>query len=97
MLIPYTAPEAACRTQTEIQKSLFIADLAPVSSMEEAAAFWDSRRKEFHDATHHCFACRIGTGQVLENPATTESPRARRAIPCSTCSRCRSSPIRPSW
>lgn len=81
MLIPYTAPEAACRTQTEIQKSLFIADLVPVSSMEEAATFWDSRRKEFRDATHHCFACRIGTGQVLEKSSDDGEPQGTAGHP----------------
>ena len=81
MLISYTAPERSCRTETEIQKSCFIADLGPVSSMEEAAAFWDARRKEFRDATHHCFACRIGTGQVQERSSDDGEPQGTAGHP----------------
>lgn len=81
MLIPYTAPAAPCRTETDIQKSTFIADLAPAASMEKAAAFWDARRKEFRDASHHCFACRIGTAQVLEKSSDDGEPQGTAGHP----------------
>lgn len=81
MLIPYTAPEAPVRARTEIQKSIFIADLAPTASMEEAEAFWDARRKEFRDARHHCFACRIGAGQAREKSSDDGEPQGTAGHP----------------
>ena len=81
MLIPYISPEAPFRAETTIQKSLFIADIAPVSSMEEAQEFWNGRRKEFRDATHHCFACRIGTGQVQEKSSDDGEPQGTAGHP----------------
>lgn len=81
MLIPYTAPEAPVRARTEIQKSIFIADLAPAASMEEAEAFWDARRKEFRDARHHCFACRIGAGQAREKSSDDGEPQGTAGHP----------------
>ena len=44
----------------EEKKSRFLADIAPVSSAEEAAAFIESIRKKYYDARHHCFAYVIG-------------------------------------
>ena len=40
--------------------SIFIAQAFPVSSEEEAKINIDEVKKEFFDATHHCFAFRIG-------------------------------------
>ena len=44
----------------KIKGSRFIASLAPVPSEEEALAFLRARREEFRDATHNCFAWRLG-------------------------------------
>ncbi len=81
MLIPYTAPAGPCRAETTIQKSIFIADLVPVSSMEEAQNFWAGRKKEFRDATHHCFACRVGTAQVQEKSSDDGEPQGTAGHP----------------
>lgn len=81
MLIPYTAPGAPYRFEMIIQKSRFIADLLPASSAEEAQALWESRRKEFRDATHHCFACRIGTVQPLEKSSDDGEPQGTAGHP----------------
>jgi len=43
--------------------SIFIAQAFPVSSEEEAKTEIDEVKKEFFDATHHCFAFRIGKGE----------------------------------
>lgn len=40
--------------------SRFLAYLAPAPSVEAAKEFLDSLRRRFPDATHHCFAWRIG-------------------------------------
>ncbi len=42
--------------------SRFIARAMPVSTNAEAENFIDQMRKKYHDATHNCFAYRIGTG-----------------------------------
>lgn len=49
----------------EEKKSRFIANIVPVSSEEEAAAFIDSVRKKYYDARHHCTAFIIGRNKEL--------------------------------
>ena len=50
------------RAEAEVRElgSRFLAYLAPAPSVEAAKEFLDSLRKRFPDATHHCFAWRIG-------------------------------------
>lgn len=43
--------------------SIFIAQAFPVRSEDEAKAHIEAVKKEFFDATHHCFAFRIGKGK----------------------------------
>ncbi len=81
MLIPYTAPAVPYRTELVIQKSRFIADIAPARTMDEAQDFWRARQKEFRDATHHCFACRLGVGQVLEKSSDDGEPQGTAGHP----------------
>lgn len=81
MLIPYTSPASPFKAELTIQKSLFIAHLAPVTSMEEAANFWKAEQKTYRDATHHCFACRIGTGQVQEKSSDDGEPQGTAGHP----------------
>lgn len=57
----YTTLGAHGRAETKVQASRFIARAMPVhdrAAIEEALA---AMRKEFHDATHHCYAYRLGT------------------------------------
>ncbi len=49
----------------KVKGSRFIASIAPAASAEAAAAFVEARREEFSDATHTCFAWRIGAGDAL--------------------------------
>lgn len=44
----------------KIKGSRFFATLEPVRSREEANAVLDALRAEFRDATHHCYAWRLG-------------------------------------
>jgi uncharacterized YigZ family protein len=44
----------------KVQGSRFIATVAPAVSREAGEAFVESVRKEFYDATHNCFAYRVG-------------------------------------
>lgn len=43
--------------------SIFIAQAFPVVSEDEAKAWVEAVKKEFFDATHYCFAFRIGKGK----------------------------------
>ena len=57
---PLRAPEF------KVKGSSFIADIIPVSNKYETDAALQRIRKEFYDATHHCFAYRMGpTGSLL--------------------------------
>jgi uncharacterized YigZ family protein len=49
-------------TEIKIKGSQFIGQIFPVHSREEAEAQLNRIRKTYHDATHNCFAYRIGSG-----------------------------------
>lgn len=50
--------------EMEEQKSVFIGHAKPVSSEEEARAFIDAKKKEYHDATHNVYAYFLNGGAV---------------------------------
>jgi uncharacterized YigZ family protein len=50
----YRAPEL------KVKGSRFIADLFPAGSKQEIEEYLDRIRREFYDATHHCYAYRFG-------------------------------------
>lgn len=52
----YPVPAAGVRVEDRIEKSRFIASVARAESADDARAFVDTLRREFPDATHHCFA-----------------------------------------
>ena len=74
MLLPYIAPTTSFRKEIEIKKSLFIADIIPIQTIEEAVTTLASKKKEFKDATHHCYAYRIGTTQIIEKSGDDGEP-----------------------
>ena len=47
------------RSQLKVKGSKFITSAFPVENEEQAEKFIQKAKKEFHDATHNCFACRI--------------------------------------
>jgi uncharacterized YigZ family protein len=47
--------------ETRILASRFFADAVPVNSKADAESYLAVIRKKFHDATHHCFAYRLGS------------------------------------
>ncbi|MBM2845918.1 MAG: hypothetical protein HW407_1230 [Bacteroidetes bacterium] len=49
------------RQEIRVQGSRFICTLHPVRTKEEAEEFVGRIRKEFFNATHHCYAYRLGT------------------------------------
>lgn len=50
--------------EMEEKKSLFIGHAKPVSTEEEARAFIDAKKKEFHDATHNVYAYLLNGGAI---------------------------------
>jgi uncharacterized YigZ family protein len=50
------------RTSIKVRGSEFIATAIPVTSKDQALKELESLRSEFWDATHNCFAYRIGKG-----------------------------------
>ena len=50
MLIPYRSVRTPCRKETEIKKSIFIAQLFPVETEEEAQSILETVRKNHKDA-----------------------------------------------
>jgi uncharacterized YigZ family protein len=63
----YLTVESALRApEFKVKGSGFIADIIPVSDKESIEHALAAIRKEFYDATHHCFAYRIGpNGSIL--------------------------------
>jgi len=51
------------RLKTKVEGSIFIATVIPVDSEEEAKERILKISKEFFDATHNCFACRVKKAQ----------------------------------
>ncbi len=51
-----------CRSEIKIKRSRFIATIQPTANVDEAKDIIQAVSKEFHDATHNCFAYRIGLG-----------------------------------
>lgn len=56
MSASYRVPAETRRHEVVIEKSRFIADVAPAPDLESAKAFIQRIREEFPDATHHCYA-----------------------------------------
>jgi uncharacterized YigZ family protein len=51
------------RVEVKLKGSRFIASAGKVTTEEEVAVFLEQVAKEYPDATHHCFAWRVGSGK----------------------------------
>ncbi len=58
----YKTIRAEASYELKIERSIFIAHAREVNSEEEAKAFIAAIREEHKQATHNCYAYRIGTG-----------------------------------
>jgi uncharacterized YigZ family protein len=56
----YTSIAGMARMELKVQGSRFVASALPARNRTEAAELVAKIRREFHDATHHCFANRLG-------------------------------------
>ena len=66
--------------EMEERKSVFLGHAAPVSSEEEARAFIDAKRREYHDATHNVYAYLLNGGSVARYSDDGE-PQGTAGIP----------------
>jgi uncharacterized YigZ family protein len=62
----YFTSVQSVEAQLVVKRSRFIAWLMPVAARTAIDEALDSRRKKFPDATHHCFAWRIGFEHELQ-------------------------------
>ena len=62
---PYKVVYQEGSGEYEEKRSRFIANVAPVSSTEEAAAFIEAMRKKYYDARHNCSAYIIGRNKEV--------------------------------
>lgn len=81
MLTAYESIEKFTKQNTEIKKSLFIAQIAPVNSEKEAQDFILSVKKNMRDATHNCSAYRIGIKQIAERSSDDGEPQGTAGHP----------------
>lgn len=51
------------KAETRVEASRFIATASPILTKDDAEAFIGRIRKALHDATHHCYAYRLGTDE----------------------------------
>lgn len=74
------APAAETRAELREQGSRFFAFVAPAASVEAAAGYVQALRRRHPDATHHCFAWRIGLPAV-ERAADAGEPAGTAGAP----------------
>ena len=60
----YLQIKKRCRLEEKVKGSRFIGTAAPTETEEEAAKFIDEMKKEFHSASHNCWAWKVGIGKA---------------------------------
>ena len=70
----YTVESHVRAPDFKVKGSRFIADLAPVSTKAEVDRALSEIRKEFHEASHHSFAYRLGPEALLLRAADDGEP-----------------------
>lgn len=66
--------------EIEEKRSIFIGHATPVSCEEDARAFIDDKKKEYHDARHNCYAYLLSDGAVARYSDDSE-PQGTAGIP----------------
>jgi len=61
----YLTIKVSAESEIKIKGSKFIGRVFSSESEEDAISILENIRKQFYDATHHCFAYRIGLGKNL--------------------------------
>ena len=60
----YTTIKSPTTTEIKVIGSRFLATAHPILTKQDAEQFLAKIRKEFWDATHHCYAYRLGTDGI---------------------------------
>lgn len=69
------------KVEYEVNKSLFICNIAPVYSVEEAQEFINSIKKEHKDATHNCWSYILFENQHHQKANDDGEPQGTAGIP----------------
>ena len=77
----YITVRAASEGRYEEKKSVFLAELRPAASEEEALAFVEEKKKLHHDARHNCFAYVIGENADRVRAADDGEPQGTAGRP----------------
>jgi len=77
---PYFAPSATHRGEIREKGSRFLAVLVPVGNEAAATAALEALRQEYRDATHHCWAWRLGR-PARERSADAGEPAGTAGMP----------------
>jgi uncharacterized YigZ family protein len=77
----FKTPRAVARSELKERGSKFLGFLSPVGTEEEALAFLASIKKRYHDASHHCWAYRLGWGEGLKERCSDAGEPSRTAGP----------------
>jgi uncharacterized YigZ family protein len=80
----YTTITRTSRAELKVQGSRFLAAVYPVASVEAADQLLDKVRREYHDATHHCFAYRLGVEGALVRSVDDGEPAGTAGKPILT-------------
>jgi uncharacterized YigZ family protein len=82
MSAPYTAPAGVAEAEIREKGSVFLAVIAPAATEEEARAVLEGVARRFPDATHHCWAWRLGSPpQPRERSADAGEPAGTAGMP----------------
>ncbi|MBN1122750.1 MAG: YigZ family protein [Anaerolineae bacterium] len=68
----YPIPAKTIRVELRIVNSRFIATIGEARTVDEAKAFIDAIREEFHDATHNVHVFRVGYGGSVTEGMTDD-------------------------
>lgn len=64
-----------------IQKSEFITELYRVNSLQEIEQYLEKIRKQYYDATHHCYAYILGEHQEIQKCSDDGEPQKTAGAP----------------
>ncbi len=77
----WVAPSTKARATWTEKKSIFIADISPISDASCAEALIATAREEFPDARHHVYAWRIGGETFLQRFSDDGEPSGTAGLP----------------
>lgn len=77
----FTTPAAEVFTTLEIQRSVFLTLLVPVSTEEAAREVIEEQRRAHHDARHHCSAFVLGPDRDIQRSSDDGEPGGTAGVP----------------